>query len=214
MLIVWSPLPPPPPHCSGVQLRESFMSKLIAAFVVVLSVVVMGSCGASGLGAGDGGAAGVMGAGEQTTLVIVRHAERGSQGRDPDLTEAGRERAKRLVGVVKDAGVDTVYTSETTRTKSTAAGVVGAMGIAKERQREYDSNASPSVLAERLLAEEGGHVILVVGHSHVIPKLLTALGWETGPMGDSDYDDVYVVTIASGKATGLIRTAYPAAGRR
>jgi len=55
-----------------------------------------------------------------TTIYLVRHAEK-QKGSDPMLTEAGEERALKLLSILKDQGVDAVYSTPYNRTKSTAA---------------------------------------------------------------------------------------------
>jgi broad specificity phosphatase PhoE len=64
-------------------------------------------------------------------ILLLRHAER-ADPRDPDgsLAEAGAVRARRLVDVLKDAGVTAIYTTRYKRTRETAAPLAAALGIA------------------------------------------------------------------------------------
>ena len=51
-------------------------------------------------------------------MVIVRHAEKAaSDGKDPDLSPAGRARAEALVRILKDSGITAIFTSEFKRTQ-------------------------------------------------------------------------------------------------
>src|SRR5437868_7185059 len=64
-----------------------------------------------------------------TTILIVRHAEKASDGDDPPLTEAGMRRALALVQVAEDAGVKAVYTTQLKRNRDTAQPLAERLGI-------------------------------------------------------------------------------------
>jgi len=58
---------------------------------------------------------------KQTTVVLVRHAEKApAPADDPPLTAAGEARARDLWTAVHDAGVDAVITTQFVRTRATA----------------------------------------------------------------------------------------------
>src|SRR5438874_11953206 len=58
----------------------------------------------------------------QPVVVIVRHAEKAaSDGKDPDLSPAGRARAEALARILKDSGITAIFTTEFKRTQETAA---------------------------------------------------------------------------------------------
>src|SRR5205823_9140645 len=64
----------------------------------------------------------ISSAAAQSTIFIVRHAEKAASGGDnPDLSEAGRARAETLASMLKDAGVSAIYVTEFKRTQQTAA---------------------------------------------------------------------------------------------
>ncbi|MET0449920.1 MAG: histidine phosphatase family protein [Aeromicrobium sp.] len=83
---------------------------------------------------GWGGAAGAA-----TTLVLLRHgvttsterkAFSGSGGTDPELTEAGREQARRAAGWLLDrGGIDAIVASPMRRTRETAAAAAEVLGL-------------------------------------------------------------------------------------
>ena len=59
-------------------------------------------------------AIGTMGFAQQTitTFILTRHAEKGDDGtKDPDLTQAGNERAQSLVRLLKNTKVDAIYST-------------------------------------------------------------------------------------------------------
>ena len=58
----------------------------------------------------------------QSTVFIVRHAEKAkSGGDDPELSEPGSIRAEDLSKLLKDCGIKTIYATEFKRTQETAA---------------------------------------------------------------------------------------------
>lgn len=143
---------------------------------------------------------------EPVVVYLVRHAERGDDGTsDPPITEAGRDRARALAHVLRDAGLTDIYTTDYKRTRSTAAPVAEATGL---RLRVYDANDLEG-LAARLRSSPGRH--LVVGHSDTTVDLVRALGGDPGAaIADGDYGRLYVLTIdASGTTTILLRYGAP-----
>ncbi len=114
----------------------------------------------------------------QTTVFVVRHAEKVSDT-DERLTDAGRERARRLAAMLKDAGIRAIYATDTERARDTAGPLAGALGL---KITIYDTgggmrgpvDARPFVAMLR--KEHARDVVLVVGHSNTIPDLLKALG--------------------------------------
>ena len=107
----------------------------------------------------------------QQAIFVVRHAEKESPASEPSvpLSEAGRARAARLAAMLKDAGVTSIYSTDTVRTRSTAGPLAEAV---KHPIQIYTDVAA---LAGELRREPQG-VVLVVGHSNTVPKLLSALG--------------------------------------
>ncbi|MBL8987487.1 MAG: histidine phosphatase family protein [Gemmatimonadetes bacterium] len=130
-----------------------------------------------------------------TTVFVVRHAEKGAEGQDPSLTDAGRARAAALTHLLADAGITAVYTSQFKRTIETGAPVAAKAGI------------SPTVvgagkndeLAAAIRALPAGSRALVVSHSNLVPAIVEKLsGQKVGELTDLDYDRIYVVTLAPG----------------
>jgi broad specificity phosphatase PhoE len=57
----------------------------------------------------------------QSTIFVVRHAEKADATKDPDLSEAGRARAEALAKALRDAKIAAIYATEFKRTQQTAA---------------------------------------------------------------------------------------------
>ncbi|HSV62599.1 MAG TPA: phosphoglycerate mutase family protein [Chthoniobacterales bacterium] len=127
----------------------------------------------------------------QSTIFIVRHAEKAqNSGDDPDLSEAGRARAESLANLLKDASISAIYTSELKRTQQTAAPIAKILHLEPTVIAAKDRAA---LLAK--LKDSSGNV-LVVGHSNTIPDLIEALGVATPiSIADNDYDNLFVVVL-------------------
>ena len=135
-------------------------------------------------------------------VVIVRHAEKASSEKDPDLSAAGLKRADELAQMLKDSGITAIFTSELKRTQQTAAPLAKTLGIAPTIVPAGDTNA----LIAKLRELKGN--ALVVGHGNTIPNLIKELGIDASvTIHESDYTQVLVVTL--GEKPQLLRLAYP-----
>lgn len=109
------------------------------------------------------------------SVFLLRHAETAADTRtepDPDLSEAGRERAAALGRLLGHAGVTRLYASEFRRTRATLEPLATAVGL----EVESVPAAEAARLVERLRALPPGSVAVVCGHSNTVPALVTALG--------------------------------------
>ena len=133
-------------------------------------------------------------------VYLVRHAEKADTGKDPELSDLGKERAEDLSRFLKDAGITNIWTTDYKRTRETVAPIAARTRVKVE---VYD----PSKLGEfatKLKSIPGRH--LVVGHSNTTPGLVQALGGDPGPpMPDSEYDRFYIVTLGQNLATVHLR---------
>jgi broad specificity phosphatase PhoE len=137
----------------------------------------------------------------QSTIFIVRHAERADATKDSDLSEAGRARAEALAKMLKDKNVTAIYATEFKRTQQTAAPLAKALGITVMTLPAEDNAA----LIAKLRSLNGN--ALVVDHGNTIPDLVKALGIsEPINIGDNDYDNLFEVVL--GEKPHLIRLRY------
>lgn len=135
-----------------------------------------------------------------TTVVLVRHAEKDGDGRDPGLSDAGLRRAERLAHVLHDLPIAAVYASEFARTAATVAPLC--------RERHLEPVAVPAAdvraLAARLRREHLGGTVVVCGHSNTVPALAKALGVADVPaIDEAEFDHLLVVTIDADGAHAL-----------
>lgn len=141
------------------------------------------------------------------TVILVRHAERAG-GIDPSvgISEAGQCRAKVPAGMLADAKVRGIYASEVARTQQTAEPLAQKLGLRPEvvPQKDIDS------LVAKLRAGAAGGTVLVVGHSNTIPAIVERLsGGAPPPMGDSEYDRLFVVTLVGSSQAKVLTLRYP-----
>ena len=142
-------------------------------------------------------------------VFVVRHAERADAGTsgasmmkaDPELSARGQARAKSLAGMLRDAGIRAIYTSERKRTQQTAAPLASSTGAKLNIVPADDVTA----LVGRIRSERGN--VLVVGHSNTVPEILAALGdAESVQIGDNDFDNLFIVI--PGTPVRVVRLRY------
>lgn len=126
----------------------------------------------------------------QSTIFIVRHAEKADATKDPDLSEAGRARAEALAKTVRDANITAIYATEFKRTQQTVAPLAKVLGITVTILPAKDNAA----LIAKLRASNGN--ALVVGHGDTIPDLIKALGISDPiNIAENDYDNLVAVVL-------------------
>ena len=149
---------------------------------------------------------------EARVVVVVRHAEKASDGpRDPSLTCEGQARARRLAATLAGAGVDHVYATPFRRTRETAAPAAADAGVVV-KVRGFDMGGADQhveELARELRALPPGGTALVVGHSNTVPAIVQALsGQPTEPMPESEYDRYTVVVLGADGSARVITSRY------
>lgn len=157
---------------------------------------------------------------DSTTIILVRHAHRGTSTtdpRNPPLTTEGQEQARLLEWVTRDAGLNQVLTSDATRTRQTAQPTASARTLILKEGGDFSQDANPSDVADTILAAaKPGTTTLVVSHSHHIPDLLKSIGGWTAPdyraLPEPDtYRFIFIITIHPNGTKSLIRAGYPPA---
>src|ERR1051326_8560186 len=142
------------------------------------------------------------------TIFLVRHAEKASAAADAPLSAEGQKRAECLAATLKDAGIKQIYVTDVLRTQQTAAPLAKALKIKPTILPAKDPNA-----LIKNLAYTGGGNILVVGHSDTIPFVIARLqGGTVGPIGENEYDRMFVMTIAEAAGMPVATLHYCSAG--
>jgi broad specificity phosphatase PhoE len=155
------------------------------------------------------GAAGAQN-GRTTTVIVVRHAEKAATPTDdPPLTAAGEARARDLLAAIRDAGVTSIITTQFARTRGTAAPTAAAFGITLEIVPTGPAAHIQDVASA--VRRHAGGTVLVVGHSNTATEIVAALGAPKPPaICDSQYDNMYVVTIAANGKASVVKAKYGA----
>jgi broad specificity phosphatase PhoE len=137
----------------------------------------------------------------QSTVFMIRHAEKADDSKDTELSEAGRARAEALANTLRDSKISVIYTTEFKRTQQTAAPLAKALGLTVTILPSEDH----APLVAKLRASTANS--LVVGHGNTIPDVIKALGIsEPVNISESDYDNLFVVLL--GEKPYLIRLHY------
>ncbi len=147
-----------------------------------------------------------------TEVILVRHAEKASiPGDDPPLSTEGEARARALAAALRDAGVTAIVATSRRRTQETAHHVASARGLQPEIVPLGPTVAAHVANVANAVRHHSGGVVLVVGHSNTIPAIIAALGGPHMPdLCDSEYSDLFVMTLDGQSAPRLVRAYYGA----
>jgi broad specificity phosphatase PhoE len=147
-----------------------------------------------------------------TTIVVVRHAEKQVGAiSDAPLSPQGEVRASRLAQMFGDSErfgrVQKIYVTATRRTQQTAAGLAQRLDLTPA---VVDAKTDSLKLARRILRENRGGRALVVGHSNTVPEIVAALAGtdKVPPMGDEEFDTIYVITVPTIGRVSVLRLKY------
>lgn len=138
----------------------------------------------------------------QTTpsvIFIVRHCEKAMESTDnPNLAEEGKKRAAHLAEILKNAGIEAVYSTNYKRTMQTGEPLATAM---KLTPIAYE----PREAAFGEMLRKSGKKVLVVGHSNTVPELLNQLTGTKNYKPEEVYGDLWVVTVLEGQPPVVLR---------
>lgn len=140
---------------------------------------------------------------EGPTIILVRHAEKIDNSRDPELSEVGKDRAQILANMLAESGVSEIYSTPYIRTQSTVQPLAEALSL---EVQSYDPRNLEGFASE-LKTKEG--IIVVAGHSNTTPTLASLLtGRELTKLDESDYQQFFLISF-SGDNAQLFRFQYP-----
>ena len=127
-------------------------------------------------------------ASDKFTLYLVRHAEKQSNEKNPQLTPCGKLRANQLATLLSTANIKSIYSTSYQRTMSTAAPLSNKQKIAI---KNYSSRELEEFALHLKQRKENA---LIVGHSNTTPLLATFLSeQETTPLSEQDYQVIYQI---------------------
>jgi broad specificity phosphatase PhoE len=142
-----------------------------------------------------------------TTFILVRHAEKVDDSRDPDLSEAGYHRAELLAEMFNRVPFDAVYSTDFIRTRETARSIADKNNL--EIQFYEYQNASSEV--DKWMQKHHGETILISGHSTTTPMVTNAILGEEhfeNNFDESDYGNILIITISGDGKKELLHLRY------
>lgn len=175
----------------GTDLTLSFRPMLLWSMIAIL------------IGFGCGGADSKIV--DETTIFLVRHAEKVDQSRDPDLSPEGKARARRLADILERAGLSALYATEYKRTQQTLAPLADKLGL----KVQVIPASSEDELVSSILSENQSGSVAVCGHSDTVPELVRQLtGEEVPAIGATEYDNLYIVRTRGLRSGFVLRLRY------
>lgn len=127
-----------------------------------------------------------------STVYVVRHAEKAKDEEDPRLTPAGKARAAELALALRSVKLSAVFTTKYRRNRETAAPAAKQAGLSAIVVDAKDYAG----LAKTIRTRHDGQHVLVVGHSNTVPEILKALGVKTAlAIEERDYDNLFIVQV-------------------
>ena len=144
----------------------------------------------------------------ETTVFVVRHAEKVDSSEDPDLDVTGRERARLLRDMLRAIPIEAAYASKYKRTQQTVAPTAEAQKIPVtiNTTEEIPELAKAIAAAAR---DSVDRAILIAGHSNTTIQWLKAFGiTEVEELLDHEWDNLFVVRIGDGGRAKLIHLHY------
>ena len=137
-----------------------------------------------------------------TTVVIVRHAEKqnpqGSDPSEPLSDDGGYARRSCETRYCRQASLQCTST-DMTRTKETVKPYAKKFHL----QTQLYAYGSEAQLAQTVLTKHRGDRVLVAAHSDTVANVANALGAQVPPDTIGDYDNLYVVSVGTGTASGV-----------
>jgi|GEM_PF-787323 len=147
-------------------------------------------------------------------VFLTRHAEKSLEvpGDAAPLLPQGSARARTLAGMLADAGIEELITTDALRSRQTGAPFAERTGL----QPQVMTREDEVTLAGRLRADPDDKDRLIVAHTRNIPRILEALGVPDGGQlklnPDTDYDNLFVVQLYPNRPASMVRLHYPIAG--
>lgn len=140
---------------------------------------------------------------EISTFYFIRHAEKDRSdktNRNPELTEAGHDRAQKWSEIFGNITFDHVYSTDYNRTKQTAQPTAAKnnMEISIYDPRNLDGAA--------FIEANKGKIVLVIGHSNTTPSFVNAVIDEKkySDIDDLNNGKLFIVSIINGIAESTV----------
>jgi phosphohistidine phosphatase SixA len=150
----------------------------------------------------------------QQVIFLVRHGDTVRQKGNPDvpLSEAGERRADALAALLKDSGINVIYTTGLQRTVKTAEPLAKLLGVEPKVQPQLRPGAKPTDVddfARLLKTEHHRDVVLAVLHSNSVPALIRTLGHPTAiKIPETEFDNLFIIIPRPESLPTVLRLRY------
>ncbi len=134
---------------------------------------------------------------QKKTIILVRHAEKvETDDLDPDLNDAGKQRAERLVQKIEKYRPGAVYSTDLKRTRETA----GPIAAKRHKPVEIYDPKKPQELIDKVMNSKTKRFV-IVGHSNTIPGLANLLLKKElfKSLDESEYATIWLIRIRNGR---------------
>lgn len=136
------------------------------------------------------------------TLVLLRHADVDDVP-EPELNARGQLRAEALAELLAVAGVTSIFVSPALRTHQTAAPLAAKLNLVAQEVPTWEETVP------KALSAMAGEVVVAIGHSNTIPKIIHAFG---GPMSATavlqGHEDLFIATVLAPNSLSVVRLKY------
>ena len=141
----------------------------------------------------------------QQVIFLARHAEQAPEVEEPPLTEKGQQRARTLAAILKDAGINVIYTNPRLRSIQTAEPLAKMLKVeSKVLPMRDDVEGLIGVLRKH----PQDRVLIVTGSLN-IPHILKALGHPLEiTVPPSEYDNLLVIFPKTDARPVVLRLRY------
>ena len=128
------------------------------------------------------------------TYYLIRHAEKvrlNPDDKDPELNEAGKERALVWKEYFNDLEIDKIFSTDYKRTMQTALPFSSSSGLT------INTYSPSNIDYQDFLAKTKRDNVLIVGHSNTIPTFVNEIIRENAypDIKDSNNSNLYIVNI-------------------
>lgn len=128
-----------------------------------------------------------------TTVILLRHAEKENDGgKNPELSEAGKNRAAGLVTLLSKTKINAIYSTAFKRTENTVKPLAKSKNLTINH---YDGSKMAEI--DEILARWSGGTVVICGHSNTTPAIVNHfIGKEEhAAFADSEYGNLIIVTL-------------------
>ena len=148
-------------------------------------------------------------------IIFLRHAEKPADG--PELSERGWERAKSLAHlftsdprVLEHGPAAAIFAMKPAKSGDSVRAIqtmeASALALNLKIDRHYSRDEIDALVHGILKSKAGdGKTVVVCWEHNMIPKMLKALGWKSGPKkwDDTVFDRLWVLDLDDGKPVRL-----------